>query len=563
MTHRATYSVEDNKIRLYPDWSDEDFDKEDAKAVGFRWASKQECYVCPRWTIQAEDYCLGLVDDIEDEDYSPLERAADRAERFEGYRDKRRDEAGGLADRFESGPEVFGAQSAKRAERQAARADRLRVRSVSQWSKAEYWQQRTAGVISNALYRAKPAVRRTRIKKLESELRRHEKGVAESLRRYEAWEKVSGMEGADILLPLNESGYVEGEMNEAQRLAYTVGGDGRGTIAFFHQESEEANEKAKEVHGSYCRGFSAYDFLTRNEYIGRPFRRFTPKEYAELYLSRVSRPGIEGSRAARWSAHYENRLTYERAMLAEEGGAASDLEMEPGGFILMRGEMGRWLAEEAPNGWAQIHKVHKSRATGTVTSVEVMGVLNRHCASETKPGLVKVKVERFGTDRYRAPTEEERAAFQSKNVASKAKAPSLVNPTNEDAERLQAHWNRLAVAKKADATPTEVRYMTQKEYSYQSKSDVVGTVSVSESGQELRFSRDCKGQAVAFKVRSHYYYMSDSAAAVIVVTDKPQKSLPLDWSSIEPQAVNRAGEEEKAKREPISPSGRTAQPSLF
>ena len=53
--HTATYCPEDNKLRFYPDWQDGDFDKEDLKRAGYKWASKQECYVCPRWSPQAED----------------------------------------------------------------------------------------------------------------------------------------------------------------------------------------------------------------------------------------------------------------------------------------------------------------------------------------------------------------------------------------------------------------------------------------------------------------------------------------------------------------------------
>lgn len=145
MTHRATYSPEDNKLRLYPDWTDGEFDKEEAKKLGFKWASKQECYVKPKWSPRAEDYLLTLVDEIEDEDYSPVERAVDRAERFSGYRDKRMAEATGSADTYDAGGSVFGNQSAARAERQARKHDRHRTKAVSQWSKAEYWQYRTKG----------------------------------------------------------------------------------------------------------------------------------------------------------------------------------------------------------------------------------------------------------------------------------------------------------------------------------------------------------------------------------------------------------------------------------
>jgi hypothetical protein len=171
MIMTATYSPEDNKLRLYASSRLDDETYKRVKSAGFKWAPKQELFVAPSWTPAREDLLLELCGEIEDEDYSPEERSADRAERFSGYLDKRRSEAHGHADTFESGPSTFGHQNHARAERQAARHDRYRANAVSQWSKAEYWQQRTAGVISQALHRSSAKVRRGRILRLEAEQR--------------------------------------------------------------------------------------------------------------------------------------------------------------------------------------------------------------------------------------------------------------------------------------------------------------------------------------------------------------------------------------------------------
>lgn len=51
----ATYSPEDNKLRLYPS---ERLDKETydrVKAAGFAWAPKQQIFVAPMWTPLADD----------------------------------------------------------------------------------------------------------------------------------------------------------------------------------------------------------------------------------------------------------------------------------------------------------------------------------------------------------------------------------------------------------------------------------------------------------------------------------------------------------------------------
>jgi len=174
----CTFCMEDNKIRLYIG-GDGRVERETYNYLrANKWTAtpKQDCSFVATWSPSAEDTAYALIeegDEIGDEDYSPEERAADRAERFAGYRDKRAGEAHGHADRYEDGPQAFGNQNAARAERQAARHERQRDHALSQWSKAEYWQTRTAGVISHALHRSDPATRRGRILTLEAEQRRY------------------------------------------------------------------------------------------------------------------------------------------------------------------------------------------------------------------------------------------------------------------------------------------------------------------------------------------------------------------------------------------------------
>lgn len=167
----ATYSPEDNKLRLYVGRVPRD-EYEALRAEGWTSTPKQSCDFVAVWTPERRDRALSYAEIIEDEDQGPAERAADRAERFAEYRDKRTDEATGHADRYDAGPSAHGFQSQARAERSAARHDRVAGRACDAWSKAEYWQRRTAGVISHALHVSTPSVRMGRIKTLESELRR-------------------------------------------------------------------------------------------------------------------------------------------------------------------------------------------------------------------------------------------------------------------------------------------------------------------------------------------------------------------------------------------------------
>lgn len=188
--YSATYSPEDNKLRLYVGRVPRD-EYEKLRAEGWTSTPKQNCNFVATWTPTRRDTALEYAGIIEDEDMGPDERAADRAERFGGYRDKRTDEATGHADRYDAGPSAHGYQSASRAERSAARHDRIAGRAVDSWSKAEYWVQRTAGVISHALYVSSPSVRMGRIKTLEAELRKARASITQSQKRYDTWQKIA------------------------------------------------------------------------------------------------------------------------------------------------------------------------------------------------------------------------------------------------------------------------------------------------------------------------------------------------------------------------------------
>lgn len=171
--YRASFAADDNKLRLYVGRVPRD-EYERLRAEGWTSTPKQDCDFVATWTPQRRDTALEYAGMIEDEDQSPAERAADRAERFSGYRDKHTTEATGRADTYDAGPIAHGYQSAARAERAANRHDRIAARACDAWSKAEYWTSRTAGVINHALYKSTPGVRMGRIKVLEADLRRYE-----------------------------------------------------------------------------------------------------------------------------------------------------------------------------------------------------------------------------------------------------------------------------------------------------------------------------------------------------------------------------------------------------
>lgn len=525
--NRATFSCEDGKLRLY---LADRVSRESylyLRSNGFVATPKQECSFVAPWSVRAEDICLELIPDdadIEDEDYSPAERAADRAERFSGYRDKRRAEAGSLADRYESGSAVYGSQNASRAERMARRRDRCRGGALTQWGKAEYWQMRTQGVIEHALYQMEPGVRRARLLRLESEMRKLQKRADESLKGWNAWRAVAAETDADK------------QRQMVQAIFFSPGYYGHAEYP--HPDNPEVSRSL----WSLCDAEAMARF---------DLRVITPGEAAAMRLADYPEagPAAPGSVTDRWLRHYEQRIAYERSMIAAEGGMAADVEMEAGGWL------GKW----------QIQKVNKSPATKRVVSVQLAHWFDDHEIIDgqtvTKRVMKRktVNIERLGSDVYRSPTDEERGAFKAEQAEAKKAAKagkvtiSLINPTPEDAARLQEIWNaaeladairKLGPSGNARCKSAEVIGTTQATYSAASKGSYAqcetrtlyadGRLSRKVSNMWTKEGHDYDSslpQPVA-QVRilcSNDWY---KAPSLIVLTDKPQKPLPLDFAAI-------------------------------
>lgn len=505
--HSATYCPEDNKIRLYPDWDDPEFDKETVKAAGFRWASKQECYVCPKWSVKAEDAALMYCDDIDDEEKGPEERAADRAERFAGYREKRRGEAGELADRYDAGPDAYGHQSQQRAERAAARRDRTKGRALSQWSKAEYWQRRTAGVIAHALHKSSPRLRRARIKKLEAEQRQHLKLMETRRERFAGWQKVLTLDGgnctfADCKPPEGYHGVDLTKATPALELAYKLSNVSECRSYAYHPDD------ATEYH-------STYELLSGVYKDGERLRQLTPHEVAALVIGDRTECFSETGSSNRWAKHYEFRLAYENAMLENEGGAAFNDVIEVG-YVTTTGVF-------------QVTKVNKSAASGKVVSVSVVN-------TETWEEGGRVNIERMKSGQFQPPTEAQSERFKEWQKASKAKAkataprkPQLINPTPEDAEKLQALFNARYKDESKHAKPihsTQAAYSSQSKGSYGKCETVVLGEKMRPIGRYEHETTINTQRREVVKVR--IYRNGFNADRVVIIDDKPQKPIPWE-----------------------------------
>lgn len=447
----ATYCPEDDKLRLYCGRVPRD-EYERLRAEGWVSTPKQseagKGEFAAVWTVARYQTALAYADDgiIDDEDAGPQERAADRAERFGAYRDKRTEEATAAADRYDAAPHVHGFQNQARADRAAARVDRIAGRACDAWSKAEYWTRRTAGVISNALYKATPAVRMGRIKEIESDLRRQEA--------------------------------YSGEISESRQLLID---------------------------------------------------------------------------------HLRLRLAYENQMLEAAGGRAGVLEMVPGG--LLRG--------------AVIWKVNKSSVTGRVTSCDVIvpkveGWAYRIStpAAGVSFSVMSVKTERLAPEAYKEPTPESLARLadcRSEVKAWRAGKPAplpLINPTDADAERLQAFWNERARAAHCESNfrrygkdyaeqfkPAAVLRMTQAQYSAASGGtySYCKTYDIRQGGAVKREHEDCHKYGEEFRqaqakrgptvCKLRLASCESDVKRVIILTDKPAKALPESvWHKHQPAA---------------------------
>lgn len=381
---QATYSPDDNKLRLYStNRLDRDlYDR--VKSAGFKWAPKQELFVAPMWTPAREDLLIELCGEIDDEDKTLVERAEERSERFEDYSDKRANDAAsahkavkGIMDHIPLGqPILVGHHSERRARKDAERIDNGIRRAVKMWETSEYWTRRAAGAISNAKYKERVDVRARRIKGIEADKRKQEKYKREAENSLTLWSK----EG----LTLAQGIAIAGGYNNNLHLPRKAG------------DREDWNIPA-----------SAYNTLQgeySNLYAPRTLEEVVT--HAKRYYPRVI------ANCNRWIAHYENRLAYEKAMMEEQGGLAADkFDIKPGGRVLVRGE------------WMIVIRVNKTG--GRISSVTT------NCRYVSVRSIEEVKD-------YMEPTDEEAA-----KVEKVTKLAPLVNYPGEGfIEMTNAEWKK-------------------------------------------------------------------------------------------------------------------------
>ena len=281
-TFDATYDPADDKLRLRASSRLDAETYARVKGAGFGWAPKQNLFYAV-WTPAREDLLAELAGEIGDEETSLEERAAQRAERFEGYKGKRAQDAerarasvSAIADNIPLGqPAIIGHHSERHARRDADKIENGMRKAVKMWETSQYWRDRAAGAIHHARYKELPAVRARRIKTLEADQRKHQRDMAECEKYAATWRKLS-------------------DPNSIKRKDGTL-----LTLA------ERVVFLARI--GAGCR-YELQGRLEKGE--------ITPEAAQESVIT-----GHEASAGfeRRWISHLDNRLAYERTLLAESG----------------------------------------------------------------------------------------------------------------------------------------------------------------------------------------------------------------------------------------------------
>jgi protein-L-isoaspartate O-methyltransferase len=303
-TMNATYSPDDNKLRLYASsrLDQETFAR--VKAAGFKWAPKQDLFVAPMWTPDREDLLTDLCGEIGDEDTSLCDRAEDRAERFEVYSDKRKAEAerarkavADIADNIPLGqPILVGHHSERHARRDAEKIENGMRKTVKLWRTSQYWTARAEGAIRHAKYKERPEVRARRIKTIEADKRKAERDKQKSEMWLHLWTECGNETDTDL------------QHKVALRLA---------NMCWLHLPRKEGDKPDWQYTPT------AYDALSNSSPS-----LYAPRTLVEIVdHAKVAYPRFIAC-SDRWIAHYENRLAYEKAML-EEAGASDLLKPKP------------------------------------------------------------------------------------------------------------------------------------------------------------------------------------------------------------------------------------------
>jgi hypothetical protein len=206
--------------------------------------------------------------------------------------------------RFEGGqPILVGHHSEKRARKDKEKMDNGMRKAVTMWERAEYWSYRAEAALNHAKYKERADVRARRIKGLEADARKYQREITQA-------EKFTTLWQAD-------------DLSLARAVAIANHDHISGSFLLANYPREAPASQYEGPMGIW----SALD--------GQVINHEQARSIAVTCHARTIR------HYGRWLAHTQNRIAYERAMLAEDGGLAGEnFNYEIGGRVLVRGE---WL----------------------------------------------------------------------------------------------------------------------------------------------------------------------------------------------------------------------------
>ena len=481
-TFNATYSPEDNKLRLYVE-GNERLEPElyaEVRAAGFIYAPVQKLFVTPRWTPTREDLCARLAGEIYAEESTMAERAIAKAARLDnlaiknaGKADAFADAAHRIADRMVTGqPILSGHHSERRARKDADRMKAAQAQAAKCADSVRYWNWKAEGVERHANRKNCPRTRANRIAGLLKDLRDNQRHINHGYIVIRVWEKLAVM--ADL----------------------------------------EEQQKAVEYYaGAHLKTGATNDRTAYNDMR-------TGAATAEQIIERGLAAGnhwANGTKTARYIQHTLNRLAYEQSEQGEVLRFTGTLTL----VILQT--FARTHGAESP----------KARKEGEQFILTSPIPLPCHIADGCEVSLTTSEwCDLMQACGYTPPVTERRAS-------SKPKPASLLNPTREQAERLQKVWNAQLAARNKQAVPVELVEMTQAQYSANSGGSYsrYETLAIGATGErsqmvwrEMVRVMNCEP---VFRIRVAHSGGFNSAYRVIVITDAKQHSLPLDFDTIE------------------------------
>jgi len=472
----ATYSAEDNKLRIYASARFDDELWQRFKALGFKWAPKQDLFVAPSWTPEREDFCLELAEEITAEDKSLAERAEDKIERIKGYKANRERDASHyamaasqLGERFASGqPILIGHHSERSARRDQDRINRYQENAVAMAKTAEYWSYKANGVAHHANSKSSQRVIASRIKTLLKDLRDFQRSQANAEKKALMWAKVD-------LLP----------------------------------DNQDKREKVEILAGGYDAGCKVGTWGELRDGKLCPFK--LAGQMAEAWEKR-----IDSQHRMRWINHTLNRLDYEQSRAPK--------------IARFEGELTPVIIQ----GFVRTHGGDKPKATKIENGFKV------ECNSSLPMHLGKGNSAEYPDHYWRDLMENLGyfVDLTPKRKSNKPKPAPLINPTEKQAQLLQDIWNGNPSEwnKKNGGKTSEIVIMTQAQYSARSKGDygICKTVNIMQNG-EAHFPHwsEKEKPTIHFRVRIMEsrtgLYAPDR---VVVISDKAQKSFPIDIEAL-------------------------------